>query len=107
RVHPTILIGTSTQRGAFTEPIVREMAAHVDRPVILPMSNPTTLSEAIPADLLAWTGGRALIRTGSPFGPVTYHGVTYQIGHANNAPIFPGLGPDALPSPARPTPPPL
>ncbi|HXZ75585.1 MAG TPA: NAD-dependent malic enzyme, partial [Streptosporangiaceae bacterium] len=59
RVHPTILIGTSTQHGAFTEPIVREMAAHVDRPVILPMSNPTTLSEATPADLLAWTGGRA------------------------------------------------
>jgi len=101
RVHPTILIGTSTQRGAFTEPIVREMAAHVDRPVILPMSNPTTLSEAIPADLLAWTGGRALIATGSPFGPVTYQGVTYQIGQANNALIFPGLGLGALLSRAR------
>ena len=96
RVHPTILIGTSTQHGAFTEPLVREMAAHVDRPVILPMSNPTTLSEAIPADLLAWTGGRALIATGSPFGPVTYQGVTYQIGQANNALIFPGLGLGAL-----------
>jgi malate dehydrogenase (oxaloacetate-decarboxylating) len=96
RVHPTILVGTSTQHGAFTEPIVREMAAHVDRPVILPMSNPTTLSEAIPADLLAWTGGRALIATGSPFGPVTYQGVTYQIGQANNALIFPGLGLGAL-----------
>jgi malate dehydrogenase (oxaloacetate-decarboxylating) len=101
RVHPTILIGTSTQRGAFTEPIVREMAAHVDRPVILPMSNPTTLSEAIPADLLAWTGGRALIATGSPFGAVTYQGVTYQIGQANNALIFPGLGLGALLSRAR------
>jgi len=101
RVHPTILIGTSTQHGAFTEPIVREMAAHVDRPVILPMSNPTTLSEAIPADLLAWTGGRALIATGSPFGPVTYQGVTYQIGQANNALIFPGLGLGALLSRAR------
>jgi len=96
RVHPTILIGTSTQHGAFTEPIVREMAAHVDRPVILPMSNPTTLSEATPADLLSWTGGRALIATGSPFGPVTYQGVTYQIGQANNALIFPGLGLGAL-----------
>jgi malate dehydrogenase (oxaloacetate-decarboxylating) len=96
RVHPTILVGTSTQHGAFTEPIVREMAAHVDRPVILPMSNPTTLSEAIPADLLAWTGGRALIATGSPFGPVTYQGVIYQIGQANNALIFPGLGLGAL-----------
>jgi malate dehydrogenase (oxaloacetate-decarboxylating) len=101
RVHPTILIGTSTQHGAFTEPLVREMAAHVDRPVILPMSNPTTLSEAIPADLLAWTGGRALIATGSPFGPVTYQGVTYQIGQANNALIFPGLGLGALLSRAR------
>ena len=101
RVHPTILIGTSTQHGAFTEPIVREMATHVDRPVILPMSNPTTLSEAIPAELLTWTGGRALIATGSPFGPVTYQGVTYQIGQANNALIFPGLGLGALLSRAR------
>ena len=101
RVHPTILIGTSTQRGAFTEPIVREMAAHVDRPVILPMSNPTTLSEATPPDLLTWTGGRALIATGSPFGPCTYQGVTYQIGQANNALIFPGLGLGALLSRAR------
>ena len=101
RVHPTILIGTSTQRGAFTEPIVREMAAHVDRPVILPMSNPTTLSEATPPDLLTWTSGRALIATGSPFGPCTYQGVTYQIGQANNALIFPGLGLGALLSRAR------
>jgi malate dehydrogenase (oxaloacetate-decarboxylating) len=101
RAHPTILIGTSTVHGAFTEQIVREMAAHVDRPVILPMSNPTSLSEATPADLMAWTGGRALIATGSPFGPVTYQGVTYQIGQANNALIFPGLGLGALLSQAR------
>ena len=101
RVHPTILIGTSTQHGAFTEQIVREMAGHVDRPVILPMSNPTTLSEATPADLLAWTGGRALIATGSPFAPVTRQGVTYQIGQANNALIFPGLGLGALLSRAQ------
>src|SRR6201981_3025742 len=60
RVHPTILIGTSTVHGAFTEQIVREMAAHVDQPVILPMSNPTSLSEATPADLMSWAGGRAL-----------------------------------------------
>lgn len=92
RVHPSVLIGTSTSRGAFTEAIVREMAAHVDRPVILPMSNPTTLAEATPSDLLRWSGGRALVATGSPFPPVTLAGVTYAIGQANNALIFPGLG---------------
>ena len=101
RVRPTILVGTSTVHGAFTEQIVREMAAHVDQPVILPMSNPTSLSEATPADLMGWTGGRALIATGSPFGPVTCQGVTYQIGQANNALIFPGLGLGALLSRAR------
>jgi len=101
RTHPTILIGTSTVHGAFTEQIVRAMAAHVDQPVILPMSNPTSLSEAAPADLMHWTGGRGLIATGSPFSPVTYQGVTYQIGQANNALIFPGLGLGALLSQAR------
>jgi len=101
RANPTILIGTSTVHGAFTEQIVRDMAAHVDHPVILPMSNPTSLSEAAPADLVTWTGGRALIATGSPFDPVTHHGVTYQIGQANNALIFPGLGLGALLSQAR------
>lgn len=92
RVHPTIMIGTSTVSGAFTEEVVREMAAHAKRPVILPMSNPTELSEAVPADLLAWTDGRALIATGSPFEPVERGGVTYQIGQANNALVFPGIG---------------
>jgi malate dehydrogenase (oxaloacetate-decarboxylating) len=92
RIHPTILIGTSTRAGAFSEEIVREMAKHVRRPVILPMSNPTELAEARPADLIRWTEGRALVAAGSPFGPVDYDGVTYQIGQANNALVFPGIG---------------
>jgi malate dehydrogenase (oxaloacetate-decarboxylating) len=92
RVHPSIMIGTSGRAGAFSEPIVREMATHCARPVILPMSNPTSLSEAAPADLIRWTEGRALVATGSPFPPVDYHGVRYMIGQANNALVFPGLG---------------
>jgi malate dehydrogenase (oxaloacetate-decarboxylating) len=92
QVHPTILIGTSTRAGAFTEPVVRDMAAHCARPVILPMSNPTSLSEAVPGDLIRWTEGRALVATGSPFPPVDYRGVRYVIGQANNALIFPGVG---------------
>ncbi|HCF31448.1 MAG TPA: NAD-dependent malic enzyme [Bacillus sp. (in: Bacteria)] len=91
-VKPTILIGTSTVAGAFKEEIIKEMASHVERPIILPMSNPTPLAEAKPADLIDWTEGRALVATGSPFEPVTYNGVTYVIGQSNNALIFPGLG---------------
>lgn len=92
QIHPTILIGTSTVAGAFTEEIVKDMAAHVDRPVILPMSNPTPLAEAKPADLIHWTEGRALVATGSPFPPVTYNKTVYVIGQSNNALVFPGLG---------------
>jgi len=92
QVHPTILIGTSTRPGAFTEEIVTELAAHADRPVILPMSNPTELAEATPGDLIAWTKGRALVATGSPFRPVDYAGTRYEIGQANNALVFPGIG---------------
>ncbi len=100
-VHPTLLIGCSTSPGAFTEEIVREMAAHTERPIIFPMSNPTSLSEAIPSDLIAWTDGRALVATGSPFPPATHDGTTYTIGQANNALIFPGLGLGTIVSRAR------
>ena len=92
RVHPTLLIGTSAQRGAFTEQMVRDMAAHVHRPIIMPLSNPTRKSEALPTDLLEWTDGRALIATGSPFDSVTRDEVCYHIAQANNALVFPGLG---------------
>jgi malate dehydrogenase (oxaloacetate-decarboxylating) len=92
RVQPTMLIGTSTQAGAFTEQIVRTMAAHCDRPIILPLSNPTSKCEAVPADLIAWTHGRALVATGSPFDPVMHDERRYEIAQANNALVFPGLG---------------
>ena len=91
-VRPTILIGTSTQRGAFTEQIVRTMAAQVERPIILPLSNPTSKCEALPEDLIRWTDGRALVATGSPFPPVEHDGYSYSIAQANNALVFPGLG---------------
>jgi len=92
QVRPTILIGTSTVTSAFTQGIVRAMGAQVERPIIFPLSNPTAQSEAVPADLIAWTAGRAVIATGSPFAPVTYAGTTYPIAQANNALVFPGLG---------------
>jgi malate dehydrogenase (oxaloacetate-decarboxylating) len=92
QVRPTILIGTSTQTGAFNQAVVTTMAAGIERPIILPLSNPTVLSEADPSDLMRWTNGRALIATGSPFPPVQHNGQTYQIAQANNALIFPGLG---------------
>src|SRR5262249_11674372 len=87
-----VLIGVSTQPATFTESIVRTIAAHVDRPVIFPLSNPTSRAEATPADLLAWTDGRALIGTGSPFPPVTLGARTIDIAQTNNSYIFPGLG---------------
>jgi len=101
RVHPTVLIGASAQGGAFTEQVIREMAAHIQRPIILPMSNPTPLAEATPTDLLTWTDGRALVATGSPFPPVTVQGRPQPVAQANNALIFPGLGLGVIFSRAR------
>jgi malate dehydrogenase (oxaloacetate-decarboxylating) len=91
-VHPTMLIGTSTSPGAFDKDVVTAMAEHVERPVIFPLSNPTEKIEAMPADLLAWTGGKALTATGIPVDPVDYGGVRHVIGQANNALLYPGLG---------------
>jgi malate dehydrogenase (oxaloacetate-decarboxylating) len=92
QVHPTIIVGTSTLGGAFTESILRDMAAHVDRPLIFPLSNPTERIEAKPADVIEWTDGRGLVGTGTPWAPVAYNGVDYFIGQANNALVYPGIG---------------
>ena len=91
-LHPTMLVGTSGVTGAFSEKVIRSLHEHCDRPIILPMSNPTVLAEQTPENLLAWTDGAALVATGSPFGPVERDGTTYRIGQANNALMFPGLG---------------
>jgi malate dehydrogenase (oxaloacetate-decarboxylating) len=96
RVRPTMLIGASTVGGSFTEAIVREMGAHTARPIIFALCSPPAHAAANPADLIAWTDGRALIATGSPFAPVTHKGVTYVIGQANNAMLYPGLALGAI-----------
>ncbi|RJQ73777.1 NAD-dependent malic enzyme [Pseudonocardiaceae bacterium YIM PH 21723] len=101
QVKPTALVGTSTLGGAFTEPIIRQLAAGTPRPIVLPLSNPTERIEAHPADLITWTEGRALIGTGTPWADVTYDGVRYQIGQANNALLYPGLGLGTIVSGAR------
>jgi len=88
----TILLGTSTQPGLFTEEVVRAMGKNSDRPLVFPLSNPTSKAECKPEDAIKWTEGRALVATGSPFGPVTYGGKTYRIGQCNNAFVFPGVG---------------
>ena len=91
-VQPGILVGTSTAPGTFTKEVVQEMASHVERPIIFPLSNPTKLAEASAQDLLTWTDGKALIATGVPYSPIELKGVTYDIGQANNALIYPGVG---------------
>jgi malate dehydrogenase (oxaloacetate-decarboxylating) len=91
-VKPTILLGTSTVPGAFTEEVIRSMAEGVERPIVFPLSNPTERIEAMPADVLAWTSGKALCAVGIRVSPVRLDGTTYTIGQANNALLYPGLG---------------
>jgi len=91
-VAPTILLGTSTAHGAFTREVIEAMSAGAERPIVFPISNPTSRIEAMPADVIAWSKGQALVATGIPVAPVEYGGVTYQIGQANNALLYPGLG---------------
>jgi malate dehydrogenase (oxaloacetate-decarboxylating) len=101
KIDATVLIGLSTVKGMFSEGIVRDMARKTDRPIIFPLSNPTSHSEAEPADLLAWTEGRALVATGSPFAPVKYDGRTIEIAQCNNVFIFPAVGLGVVGSGAR------
>jgi malate dehydrogenase (oxaloacetate-decarboxylating) len=101
RVRPTILVGASTVAGSFTEAIVKDMAAYTERPIIFGLCHPRASAAANPADLIAWTDGRALIATGSAFAPITYRGVTYVIGQVNNAMLYPGLALGVIVSRAR------
>jgi len=101
KINATILIGLSTVRGAFSEPIVREMARKVERPIIFPLSNPTSKSEATAEDLIRWTDGRALVASGSPFPPVDYNGRKITIAQCNNVHIFPAMGLGIIASGAR------
>jgi malate dehydrogenase (oxaloacetate-decarboxylating) len=91
-VKPHVLIGTSTKPNAFTKEAVEEMASHVERPLIFPLSNPTRLHEAKPEDLVNWTDGRVLVATGSPFPPVKYKGKEIEVSECNNSVCFPGIG---------------
>ena len=100
-VKPTVLIGTSGQPGAFTEAALKTMAKHCDRPVVFPFSNPTSKAEAMPEDVIAWTGGNAIVASGSPFDPVSHKGRVHRIGQGNNVYIFPGVGLGALAAKSR------
>ncbi len=101
QVKPTVLIGTTGQPGTFTEQVVRAMVRQVERPAIFPLSNPTSRSEATPSDLIAWTDGRALVATGSPFPEVSHGGRPFRIAQCNNVYIFPGVGLGVIAARAR------
>jgi malic enzyme len=101
RVRPAVLIGTTGVAGTFSRPVIRALAAGTARPVVLPLSNPTANAEATPEQILGWSDGRALVATGSPFGPVTIDGEVRLVGQANNVFVFPGLGLGAIASEAR------
>ena len=92
RVRPTILIGTSTDHGAFTQDVIESLSEGCERPIVLPLSNPTEKIEAMPQDVIAWSKGRALVATGIPIQPFDYEGTTYHIGQGNNSLLYPGLG---------------
>jgi len=98
---PSVLIGVCGKPCQFTEPVIRVMAANTETPIIMPMSNPTSNAEAVPADIIVWSGGRALVATGSPFPSVVYQGKRHRIGQANNVFAFPGIGLGVLASRAR------
>ena len=101
QVKPSILIGTSTDHGAFTKEVIEALCAGVERPILLPLSNPTERIEVLPSDAIPWSGGKALVATGIPVEPISYQGTKFHIGQGNNALLYPGLGLGVIVSGAR------